>query len=244
MPDGPGTAASTTAARVVVVRAAPAPPAGRALAEAIRRRHTNRRPFAERSVPTAVLEELAAVAAVQGARTVVADAALRQGVLSLTRTAERRQREDPGYLPELRRWTTSGAPGRRDGVPRQALGPRATDAALPLRDFAIGHGMPTIDVDFEPDPTIALLLSPGDRLVDWLATGMALQAVWLTATVRGLAVTPLSQLTEVPPLRRLLADDAGHVVQTILRVGYPLYPAGPTPRRDLAEVFVSTSEGD
>jgi hypothetical protein len=94
--------------------------------------------------------------------------------------------------------------------------------------------MPATTVEFEPDPTIVLMHSPTDRLVDWLATGMALQAVWLTATLRGLAATPLSQLTEVPPLRRLLADHR-HAVQTVLRLGYPLHPAGPTPRRDLAD---------
>jgi hypothetical protein len=165
-------------------------------------------------------------------------------VHSLTRTAERRERENPEYLPELRRWTTGGGPGRRDGVPRQALGPRAADAALPLRDFAIAHGAPTSVVEFERDPTIALLLTAGDRPVDWLGTGMAMQSVLLTATVRGLAATPLSQLTEIPALRELLTDTAtGGVLQTVLRVGYALHPAAPTPRRGLDEVLVPDDRG-
>ncbi len=240
MPEAPHSTEATTAARVVVLRPTPVTEPVRALAEAIPRRHTNRRPFADRPVPADILTELVTAAAAEGARAVVADAALRQAVLSLTRTAERRQRADPRYLPELRQWTTSGSPGRRDGVPRQALGPRATDGSLPLRDFGIGHGMPAITVDFERDPTIALLLTPGDRMVDWLATGMALQAMLLTATFRRLAATPLSQLTEVPALRSLLADDhTGHVVQTVLRLGYPLHPAGPTPRRPLTEVLTT-----
>jgi hypothetical protein len=67
---------------------------------------------------------------------------------------------------------------------------------------------------------------------------MALQRVLLTATVRGLAATPLTQLTEVPPLRELLADTvAGRVVQTVLRIGYPLTPAVATPRRPPEEVL-------
>jgi hypothetical protein len=189
-------------------------------------------------VPGSVLEHLAAAAAAEGARLLIADAPLRQAVLSLTRTADRGQREDRDYVSELRQWTTGGGPGRRDGVPRQAFGPRATDAALPLRDFAIAHGAPSAVVEFEREPTIVLVLTAGDRTVDWVAAGMALQSVLLTATVRGLAATPLSQVTEVPALRELLTDTAD-VAQTVLRVGYGLYPAAPTPRRDLDEVLVT-----
>jgi nitroreductase len=227
------------AARVVVVGPAPAPPAVRALAQAIPRRHTNRRPFRDRPVPTSVIADLAGAAAAEGALLVAADASLRQAVLSLTRTAERHQRDDSDYVAELRRWTSAGGLGRRDGVPRQALGPRDADAALPLRDFAIAHGAPSTVVEFERDPTIVLLMTSGDKPADWLSAGMALQSVLLTATVRGLAATPLSQLTEVPALRDLLTDTVtGEMVQTVLRVGYARHPAAPTPRRALDEVLV------
>lgn len=228
------------AARVVVVRPAPASPTVRALAHAIPVRHTNRRPFLDRPVPPTVIADLAVAAAAQGTRLVTADAPLRQAVLSLTRTAERRQREDPDYLAELRRWTSAGGPGRRDGVPREALGPRAADGALPLRDFAIAHGVPSTVVEFEREPTIMLLMTAGDQTVDWLKAGMALQSVLLTATVRGLAASPLSQLTEVPALRELVTDTVtGEVAQTVLRVGYARHFAAPTPRRDLDEVLVN-----
>jgi nitroreductase len=232
-------AIADVAARVVVVRPVLAPPTVRALAEAIPRRRTNRRPFLDQPVPTTVMADLTAAAAAEGARLVVADAPLRQAVLSLTRTAERRQREDPDYLAELRRWTSAPGPGRRDGVPRQALGPRDSDAALPLRDFAIAHGTPSTVVEFERDPTILLLMTPGDRTADWLAAGMALQSVLLTATARGLAATPLSQLTEMPTLRDLFADTVTReILQTVLRVGYARHPVAPTPRRDLGEMLV------
>jgi len=61
----------------------------------------------------------------------------------------------------------------------------------------------------------------------------------LTATLRGLAATPLSQLLEVPRLRALLADSVtGQVAQTVLRIGYPTIPALATPRRPVEEVTV------
>jgi nitroreductase len=228
------------AARMSIRDDVPAAGAALALAAAIPRRHTNRRPFADKPVPYGTLEELAAAAAAESATLLVVDPALRDGVISLTRTAENRMRTDPRYRAELAAWTTPGGVGRRDGVPRQAFGPRDVLGAVPVRDFALGSGAPTATVAFEPEPTFILLYTAGDTPADWLRAGAALQRVLLMATVRGLAATPLSQLLEVPRLRALLADStSGQVVQTVLRIGYPMTPALPTPRRPLAEVLLT-----
>jgi nitroreductase len=240
----PDPAEPDLAASVTVGREAPALPAVRALAEAIPRRHTNRRPFADKPVPYGTIEELAGAATAEGATLLVADPALRDGVLSLTRTAENRMRADSHYRAELAAWTTPGGIGRREGVPRQAFGPRDTHSALPLRDFALGQGAPTAVVAFEPDPTVILLFTAGDAPTDWLRAGAALQRVLLTGTLRGLAATPLSQLSEIPALRRLLAETAtGQVVQTVLRIGYATTPALPTPRRAVEDVIVIERSG-
>ncbi|HZN20859.1 MAG TPA: nitroreductase [Micromonosporaceae bacterium] len=225
----------------VCLGAPTAPPTAAALlAGVIPRRHTNRRPFADRPVPFGIIEELAGAAVAEGTALLVVDPTLRDGVLSLTRTAENRMRTDPEYRAELAAWTTPGGVGRRDGVPRQAFGPRDPLAAVPLRDFALGSGAPTATVAFEPEPTLVLLFTVGDSPVDWLRAGAALQRVLLTATLRGLAATPLSQLLEVPRLRALLTDvTTGQVCQTVLRIGYPLTPALPTPRRPVEEVILA-----
>ena len=150
-------------ARVVVGSQEVAPgPAATALAEAIGRRHTNRRPFLDRPVPAQVLADLSAAAEHEGAVLLAADDALRDGVWSLTRTAENRIREHPSYRAELARWTTPGGVGRRDGVPRQAFGPRDVLGAIPLRDFALGNGAATATVTFEANPTVLLLFTTGD----------------------------------------------------------------------------------
>jgi hypothetical protein len=189
------------------------------------------------------MEELAAAALLEEAVLVEVDPPLRDGVLSLTRTAENGMRADPRYRAELAAWTTPGGVGRRDGVPRQAFGPRDTDGRLPLRDFAFGQGAPTATVAFEPEPTLILLYTTGDTSTDWLHAGSAMQRVLLTATQRGLAATPLSQLLEVPRLRDLLADYVNHqVIQTVLRIGYPTTPAPPTPRRPLSHMVVAEGE--
>jgi nitroreductase len=228
------------AARVTLERAAAAPAGALALANAIPRRHTNRRPFANRPVPYGTMEELTAAAELEKAVLVTVDPPLRDGVLSLTRTAEKRMRSNPRYQKELAAWTTTGGVGRRDGVPRQAFGPRDTQGALPLRDFAFGFGAPTATVAFEPEPNLILLYTTGDTPTDWLHAGAAMQRVLLTATMRGLAATPLSQLLEIPRLRALLADFVNRqVIQTVLRIGYPTTPAVATPRRPLTDMVIA-----
>ena len=237
----PDPAEPDLAASVAMAKAATAPAAVLALAGAIPRRHTNRRPFSDTPVPFAVVQELVGAAAAEEVDLKGVDSALRAGVLGLTRTAENRMRTNPRYLAELTKWTTPGGIGRRDGVPREAFGPRDLEGALPLRDFARGHGAPAATVAFERDPTLILLFTDGDTPMDWLRAGAALQRVLLTATVRGLAATPLSQLLEVPKLRELLKDSAtGQVIQTVLRIGYPTTAAVATPRRPLDEVIVAS----
>jgi nitroreductase len=227
------------AARVLVTSEETAPPAERSLAGAIHLRHTNRRPFADVPVPEEVLREMSGAAGAEAATMLVVDPPLRDGVLSLTRTAEKRMLSDPAYLAELSRWTTPPGIGRRDGVPREAFGPRDVDAAIPMREFALANRAPTAVVEFEPEPTIVLLFTYGDTPAHWLRAGAALQRLLLVATLRGLAATPLSQVTEVPALRELLAESAtGRVVQTVLRIGYPLSPAASTPRRPLEDLLV------
>jgi len=218
---------------------AAAPGGVTAMLDAIPRRHTNRRPFADKPVPFAIMQELTGAAAAEGAALLDVDPPLRDGVLGLTRTAETRLRAHPWYQAELAAWTTPGGVGRRDGVPREAFGPRDTGGAIPLRDFGLGQGSPSATVDFEREPMLILLFTDEDTPADWLRAGAALQRVLLIATVRGLAATPLSQLLEVPRLRALLADTAtGQVLQTVLRIGYPTAPARATPRRPVDDVIV------
>jgi hypothetical protein len=67
--------------------------------------------------------------------------------------------------------------------------------------------------------------------------GQALERVLLTATVRGLAATPMTQPTEVPEVRRLLADPRRQrAVQAVLRIGYGPQTV-PTPRRPISDVL-------
>ncbi|HKS98812.1 MAG TPA: nitroreductase family protein [Rugosimonospora sp.] len=209
------------------------------LAAAIPRRHTNRHPFHNTPVPADVLDELHAAADVEGARLARTDPVGRDAILSLVRTADDWQRAEHRYRAELTTWTTTDHT-RPDGIPATAFGPHDSLAALPLRDFGLTRpDAPRRTATFEPHPTIVLLSTFGDSPRQWLRAGQALQRVLLTATIRGLAATPMTQPLEYAELRNLLVDTRqGMAAQVILRLGYGP-PAAGTPRRPLSEVLAS-----
>jgi nitroreductase len=210
----------------------------RALMTAVPRRHTSRLPFSDITVPARVLAELSAAAATEGATLSVPYEAERDSVLGLLRVANARQLADPAYRAEVGAWTLP-VPQRRDGVPTQSFGVRAEPDTVPLRDFALVHPRTrNRPLRFETHPQLVVLSSTGDTPQDWLRTGQALERVWLTATYRGVAVTPMTQPVELPELRRVLSRGTGDgVAQVVLRLGYGRPSAG-SPRRALTDVLV------
>jgi nitroreductase len=208
----------------------------RLLNQAIPRRHTNRRPFAESAVPPPVLDELVRAAEIEGGHLAIADSGARDAVLGLVRLAERRERSEPRYWRELREWTFQ-SPHRRDGVPPEAFGPWSALETVPIRDFGlIEPARQRRVVIFEKEPTIAVLYTGADSRRQWVLAGQALERTLLTATVRGVATTLMTQPLEIPHLRELLTEPgSGLVPQAILRFGYGPASA-PTPRRPLEEV--------
>jgi hypothetical protein len=138
------------------------------------------------------------------------------------------------------RWRSCGAPR-----PWKAPRPRGKDAGQGRGAAAARPGdwlgLPAGVVDFEPDPTLLVLFTPDETPIDWIRAGEALERVWLRATVRGLVMTPMSQLTEIALVRDLLIGFGNrHVPQTVVRIGYPLWPALAPPRWPLAELMVRT----
>jgi nitroreductase len=234
----PRAAAPDLVARVVLGPGLHASDTVRQLARAIPRRHTNRRPFADVPVARPVLAELRDAARAEGGLLTIADPVQRDAVLSLVRAAEHRWFARPDYWTELAAWTLA-ATGRTDGVPPEAFGPWSAAESVPLRDFGLLQPVRRRRVaQFEQAPTIAVLSAPGDSPTAWVRAGQALERVLLTATVRGLANTPLTQPLEIPELRDLLADpSSGQSPHAILRLGYgPACP--PSPRRPLNDVLI------
>ncbi len=211
----------------------------RALASAIDKRRTNRRPFRDIEVREEVLDQMRAAARVEGAFLAIADDIGRQSILALIRTANEWQVEDPAYIAELHDWTALPAE-TGEGIPHRSFGPLDDASVLPMRDFGLGRPeLPRRVARFETAPTMAVLYSAGDTPMDWLRTGQAMERVLLTATVRGVSNTPMTAPTELPELRQLLtARDDLRAAQVILRLGYG-DPCPPTPRRPLEDVVMT-----
>lgn len=208
------------------------------LYQAIPRRHTIRKPFTDDAVPPEVMTELARAAEAEDARLVVLDDPTRASVLALVRMAERLVREDPGYWRELAEWTHPSR-HRHDGVPPGAFGPWSAMELLPLRDFGLLQPIARRKVEwFESQPTIAVLYTTGDSAEQWLRAGEALERTLLTACVRGVSTTLMTQPLEIPALRGMLDQSAdGRVAQAIIRLGYG--PHGPsTPRRPVEDLLL------
>ena len=211
-----------------------------ALQSAIGQRRTNRRPFRDIEVRDEVLDQLTAAASAEAATLTVADPVGREVILDIVRNAQDAQARDPRYISELGNWTALD-PMFGEGVPARSFGPTHDWDDVPIRDFGLAHPEARRRHDwFEAAPTVVVLSTDADTPVQWLRAGQAMERVLLTATVRGVANTPMTAPTELPELRGLLNESGDRrVAQVILRLGYG-DPCPPTPRRPLADVLEST----
>lgn len=203
----------------------------------IAHRYSNRSPFWPNPVPSEVRVRL-----IEAARSESAWLDMLVGMTALTgfaeiaQSADRVLRRDVHYQSEMIGWThVDAAP---DGVPVTAGAPLPEPQdLLPQRFFGDRRRAP--GRDYEPEPLIAILGAAGDRQIDQIIAGQALQKVLLTAADAGLATSMISQPIEVPAARDQLRRSLGRsgTPQIALRIGFGS-PGRPTPRRDVEDVII------
>jgi nitroreductase len=218
-------------------------PDERELHAAIAWRQTNREPFSGQAVPPGIRAELAAGAALEDAFLHFLGDGEARRVLCLAADAERDLLADPGYRAELARW--AGGERDRDGIPDSALGPASMQGLAPVRDFTLDQRQPPVRYAwFEAHPQLAVLSVRHGGPVEWLRAGQALQRVWLTATLRGIAVCPLTQPLETADAWQVRDPRSGiEEPQMILRIGYGLPLPPGAPRRPASEVLSESEPG-
>jgi nitroreductase len=212
-------------------------------ADAIRWRHTDRRPFGLPSDWTRFEVKLRqAMIPYQVMFDVVLDGA-RPRLAEASRLTEEIRANDPSYEAELSWWTSSSDPHER--VPRDALVSTTTAALVDVaRDF------PTTSSQQAPGVTgvdhskiVVLSTHHEDARLDVLRCGEALSALLLECTAAGLATCTLTHMTELASSREVVRKLTGQhgLPQLLVRIGQP--PAGPqsafttTPRRPVDEVL-------
>jgi nitroreductase len=204
---------------------------------AIRRRQTNREPVSSRAVPPGIRAELAEAAGLEGALLHFLGHYEAKRVLRLVADAERDLLADPGYRAELARW--AGGQRDRDGIPDSALGPSSLEGPAPVRDFT-PRTAPTAGPLrlVRGASATGRAVGPLRRQVEWLRAGQALQRLLLTATVRGIAVCPLTQPLESADAWQVRDPrSAAEQPLMILRIGYGLPLPPGAPRRPVSEVL-------
>ena len=209
------------------------------LAQAIGRRHTDRRHYSRRSVPEADIALMGARAARLGVMLRRFDALEKLKAIVVQAIAEHVASRD--YLAELTAWSgrhysVAGVPANNTPVPDPA-------AVIPARLFAGSALAQPPGSSPEDDNAVMLALGTGsDDQLSRLRAGEATSVVLLTATALGLATCPVTEPLEIPQTRDAVRADvfgvSGHP-QLLLRLGWAPADADPvpsTPRRQLADV--------
>lgn len=211
------------------------------LAQAVRTRRTNRRPFIDAPVPASHRGQLLRAAeSERGWLYALSGRDQHAAVRDLVVRAHRKQMASPDFRSELAAWTgREGA--HRDGVPVSAGGPQPEPQdEWVLRDFTAGRGhIRTSGKDFESEPLLVVLCSFHEGPLAELQAGQALEQVLLTATTAGLSASFLSQPIEVRHIRAELRRALKTTLepQAILRVGFGS-PVAPTPRRPVTDLLM------
>lgn len=200
------------------------------LFQAMKARHTDRRPLLDLAVAQATVESVRGTASTFGISLHVLTRDQLIELAAATSSAQENELHDQATRAELDAWSGEHRP-EGAGVPDAASPDRAAQTTMPARDF--GH-VGTLDIDntHHRMATYAILHGLADEPHSWLRGGEALSAIWLTATEQHLAVLPLSAAVGWPASRQALVrilSGIGHPYLA-LRLGTP-DPTLPAPAR-------------
>jgi nitroreductase len=197
-------------------------------------RHTDRRPFADVPVAEEALRELRAAAEAEGAHLHLLRPSEVPALAVAAARAAATEFADPAYRAELAAWTRASNSG---------LGSMPGPRRVPVRAFgADATATPADGEVLDGCARYALLFTDADTPAAWLAAGEALSALLLTAAMARLAVSPMSDVVEVPVARLLLRDLLGGIGHPMLalRIGAPAdgtpAPASRRPVDDVVEI--------
>ncbi|MFF0633313.1 Acg family FMN-binding oxidoreductase [Nocardia sp. NPDC004151] len=217
------------------------PPEIRAHVRAITRRRTDRLPLLEPSGWEDLVPRLRELAAARDVRLDVLAESARPRLAALSREYATLRGHDQFYDLELHTW--AGNSDTRDGVPPAALVSDAEFARVGVgRVFPAGPRSTRRGPRTDHARLVVLSALP-DSVPQWLRIGEALSAVLLECAAAGLATCTLTNITELPPGRDLLASLIGGpgIPQAVIRIGSapPDEAAAPplTPRRPVTDIL-------
>ncbi len=228
-------------AQVSAGAAVPVTVGERQLLEAVPHRHTHRGPFEPGPLPAGLLAGLQHDALAEGAELVLVEGGLAyQRLADIVATATRRLDLDPQARADTGQWTRDADSRARDGVPALAFAARGRPrrGRLSQRDFDLERGLARLTESGESPSATAVLVTRGDRRVDWLRAGQALQRVLLHAATKWVFASLHTQPLEATLTRDLIRNRLalpGHP-QVLLQFGR-VRTTHPTARRPADELI-------
>ena len=211
---------------------------------AIPKRRTNRQPFRDDPIPSALLSALQSATQVEFAWLhVLKSEQERHALADLIAEGDRRQWADKRFRLELASWVHPNRSSTRDGIPGYAQGVddlMSYAGPLLVRTFDMGDGQAAMDYELATgSPALVIVGTDGDTPRDWLHAGQALARLLLRARVDDVWASFLNQAIELPDLRQRLGVSMGFTgfPQFCLRLGFG-DDIKPTPRRDVDELLI------
>ena len=196
-------------ARVTMVGGAPMTATEQQMLNAIPHRHTHRGAFSPGPLPPRLLAGMQHDAVAEGATLALVQSAIDyQRLATLLATTGPKQDLDPVARADVRRWSRAAPSAPRDGVPAWAFSSLQVSepGRLRQRDFDLGRG-----IGFEITPgghpaATAVLITLGDRRVDWMKAGQALQRLLLHAASKWVSASLHTQPLESAQIRQLVKE--------------------------------------
>jgi nitroreductase len=212
-----------------------APTGNAELFDAIVARHTNHNAFDGRPLPEDCLEAFEACCPDPDvALYLTGDERVRSAVDDLVVRADAVQFSDPAFREELARWIGEGV----FGTPWLL----ARIARLAVAYVNVGPSVGRKDSEvLMSAPALGLLVSPRNDRTTQVRAGRAFERIYLRATALGVAVRPMSQVLQVPEIKRELADllvPRGMFPQQPFLLGFAEPAEHHTPRRSVRETLL------
>ena len=135
-------------------------------------------PFTGRPVSYKIADELAAMAASEGATLTRLTPPEKRAVAEIVSEADRQQFASRAFRRELSRWLVATGRQRDDGIPyvKKEYGSVSPVGPLVVRTFDIGGKVAAKEKELATgSPMLAVLSTPGDDVSDWVAAGQAMQ---------------------------------------------------------------------
>jgi nitroreductase len=207
------------------------------LFRAISQRRTQRGPFHERELGSAVRRRLVEAAAREGASLVVTTNGPADALLALADEAAAAGAQDERRTEETASWLR--LEHSADGIALSARGGTPVDdGPSPVRDFDPQRRYPPPSpARYEQHHTVAVLSTESDTRADWLRAGQALERVLLTATLEDVSASFRTEAVEDVDFRWRIREIAGGPYpQLVIRLGFG-EPPDPSGRRSVRDVL-------